>query len=60
MLQYAAPADAPQDEALHLFGNQCDYFWGRVPELGYRYLRVVTLNDGRTIHNAFPDRGFVP
>ena len=35
-------------------------FWGRVPELGYRYLRVITLNDGRTIHNAFPDRGFVP
>lgn len=32
-------------------------FWGYVPQLG-RYLRVVTLEDGRTIHNAFPDRGF--
>lgn len=32
-------------------------FWGYVPELG-RHLRVVTLEDGRTIHNAFPDRGF--
>jgi hypothetical protein len=22
------------------------------------YLRVVTLEDGETVHNAFPDRGF--
>jgi hypothetical protein len=33
-------------------------FWGRVPEFG-RVLRVVTLADGETIHNAFPDRNFV-
>ena len=32
--------------------------WARVPEFGDRYLRVITLSDGRTIHNAFPDRGF--
>ncbi|CAN5745996.1 hypothetical protein BH23GEM6_BH23GEM6_12440 [soil metagenome] len=32
-------------------------FWGYVEELG-RYLRVVTLEDGETVHNAFPDRGF--
>ena len=32
-------------------------YWGFVPELG-RYLRVVTLPDGETVHNAFPDRGF--
>ena len=25
-----------------------------------RYLRVVTLEDGETIHNAFPDRRFTP
>lgn len=25
-----------------------------------RYLRVVTLEDGVTIHNAFPDRRFEP
>jgi hypothetical protein len=31
--------------------------WGYVPELD-RYLRVVTLDDGQTIHNAFPDRRF--
>jgi hypothetical protein len=27
-------------------------------ELGDRVLRVVTLADKITIHNAFPDRGF--
>jgi hypothetical protein len=32
-------------------------YWLFVPELG-RYLRVVTLEDGETVHNAFPDRGF--
>ncbi|HEY0780612.1 MAG TPA: hypothetical protein VGD56_21830 [Gemmatirosa sp.] len=35
-------------------------FWAPVAELGGRYLRVVTLEDQRTIHNAFPDRGFTP
>ena len=35
-------------------------FWAAVPELGGRYLRVVTLEDKLTIHNAFPDRGFKP
>jgi hypothetical protein len=34
--------------------------WGRVAELGGRVLRVITLADGETIHNAFPDRGFAP
>jgi hypothetical protein len=33
-------------------------FWGVIPELGGRVLRVVTLEDGQTIHNAFPDRSF--
>ncbi len=33
-------------------------FWGKVEEFGGRYLRVVTLEDGFTIHNAFIDRGF--
>lgn len=31
--------------------------WKYIPELN-RYLRVITLNDGKTIHNAFPDRNF--
>ena len=35
-------------------------FWAAVPELGSRVLRVVTLEDKLTIHNAFPDRGFTP
>ena len=35
-------------------------FWAAVPELGGRYLRVITLADKLTIHNAFPDRGFNP
>jgi hypothetical protein len=25
-----------------------------------KWLRVVTLADGTTLHNAFPDRGFSP
>ncbi|MBI1737643.1 MAG: hypothetical protein HYR58_00140 [Acidobacteria bacterium] len=33
-------------------------FWGAVPEFGQRVLRVVTLADGETLHNAFPDRDF--
>ena len=33
-------------------------FWGIVEELDGRVLRVVTLSDKLTIHNAFPDRGF--
>jgi len=35
-------------------------FWALVPELGNRYLRVVTLADRVTIHNAFLDRRFKP
>jgi len=36
---------------------------GRIRHWGYigdmkRYLRVVTLPDGETVHNAFPDRRF--
>ena len=31
--------------------------WVFIPELG-KYLRVVTLEDGETVHNAFPDRDF--
>ena len=33
-------------------------FWGMIPELGNRAIRVVTLADGKTVHNAFPDRDF--
>ncbi len=33
--------------------------WAFIPELN-KYLRVVTEPDDKTIHNAFPDRGFKP
>jgi hypothetical protein len=34
--------------------------WGRVPEAKNRWLRVVLLADGITVHNAFFDRRFRP
>ena len=33
-------------------------FWGEVKELGGQVLRVITLEDRKTVHNAFPDRRF--
>ena len=33
-------------------------FWGTVDELEDKVIRVVTLDDKKTIHNAFPDRRF--
>ena len=33
-------------------------FWGWVAEFENRILRVVTLDDRVTIHNAFPDSNF--
>jgi hypothetical protein len=33
-------------------------FWGIIDNLEGRVLRVVTLEDKCTIHNAFPDRGY--
>lgn len=35
-------------------------FWAAIEELEGRILRVVTLEDKTTIHNAFPDRRFQP
>ena len=34
--------------------------WVQIPEMENRYLRVILLADGETVHNAFFDRGFVP
>jgi hypothetical protein len=34
--------------------------WCQVPEMENRYLRVILLADGETVHNAFFDRNFVP
>ena len=33
--------------------------WRYIEELG-KYLRVITLEDGETLPNAFPDRSFKP
>lgn len=51
--------ECPLREELQVDGERVRY-WGSVPELGGRYLRVVTLSDKKTIHNAFPDRNFKP
>lgn len=32
-------------------------YWAFINELG-KYLRVVTLEDGETVHNAFSDRNY--
>jgi hypothetical protein len=34
--------------------------WARVAEMQNRYLRVILLADGETVHNAFFDRGYKP
>jgi hypothetical protein len=34
--------------------------WARIAEMENRYLRVVLLPDGKTVRNAFFDRGFKP
>jgi len=33
--------------------------WARIPEFEGRALRVILLEDGKTVHNAFFDRDFV-
>lgn len=38
-------------------GNRFRY-WGRVEEFDNKIVRVITLEDKLTIHNAFPDRSF--
>ena len=34
--------------------------WAQIAEIENRYLRVVLLPDGETVHNAFFDRRFQP
>jgi hypothetical protein len=34
--------------------------WASVAEMDGRYLRVILLADGETVHNAFFDRSFRP
>lgn len=34
--------------------------WAPIPEMEGRFLRVILLEDGETVHNVFFDRRFVP
>ncbi len=34
--------------------------WAQIAEMGNKYLRVILLPDGETVHNAFFDRSFTP
>lgn len=34
--------------------------WAAIEEMDGRYLRVILLADGETVHNAFFDRRFAP
>ena len=34
--------------------------WARIVAADGRYLRVILLEDGETLHNAFFDRGYRP
>jgi hypothetical protein len=34
--------------------------WTSISEMDGRYLRVILLPDGETVHNAFFDRSFTP
>ena len=47
-----------QPEKRHIQADGRIRLSGKVPEKQNRYLRVVLLEDGETIHNAFFDRGF--
>ena len=34
--------------------------WAPIEEAGGKYLRVILLSDGETVHNAFFERSFTP
>ena len=34
--------------------------WRKIEEFGGKYLRVILLADGETVHNAFFDRDYEP
>ena len=47
---------SPEHEAVQADGRIRK--WARISEAGDKHLRVILLDDGETIHNAFFDRGF--
>ena len=42
----------------HSKTEMVDDRWAKIDDAGGKYLRIVTLEDGETIHNAFFDRSF--
>ena len=48
----------PEHEAMQADGRVRR--WTRIDAMDGRYLRVVLLPDGETVHNAFFDRSFRP
>ena len=48
--------DNPEREVLQKDGRYRK--WAKIEAMENRYLRVILLEDGETVHNAFFDRGF--
>ncbi len=46
----------PLREEIQTDGRICR--WARIPKMENRALRVILLEDGETVHNAFFDRNF--
>ncbi len=46
-------------DAVHVQADGRVRHWKYIEELG-KHLRVITLEDRETLHNAFPDRSFDP
>jgi hypothetical protein len=50
--------DTPESEMTQMDGRI--RIWGKIPEAGNRYLRVILLHDRETVHKAFFVRRFKP
>jgi len=48
--------DYPERESIQADGRIRR--WAKIGDMEGRYLRVILLPDGETVHNAFFDRGF--
>lgn len=51
-----AAISTPEDHVVQSDGRH--RFWKKIEEADGRYLRVITLEDGLTVHNAFFDRRY--
>jgi hypothetical protein len=50
--------DSPETEFIQSDGRI--RIWGKIADNENRYLRVIILEDRKTVHNAFFDRGYKP